>query len=1088
MALHLHVDSGLEALADRLASRLATVPADAFTPEVVVVPSDGVRVWLTHALAHRLGICANVRFVYPTRLIRDILGPAAALDRWQTGPLTWVVHSLLADDDVADALRARAIADLFDRYTLARPHMARRWSAGDTVGGTLGTLPEHQHWQPELWRRVQERLGGPSDAERFRTLVDDLQAGGLPPEVTLPPRVSMFSITSVQLPHLEVLAAVARHLDVDVYAPIVSPARWERIRAVVGEPLRHPVAREAGPVPRADHRLNRTWGRSAEEGHLLLLDAVTGAGSEGVVHPPTSSSAAPDSLLSHLQHAVATDTVPDGGVRHDHSIVWHRTFGPARQVEVLRDHLLHLLDERTAAGEPCFEPRDIVILTRDVETFAPIVESIFAGDPANGLAPIPVQVADRSLGADNPVATAGLALLGLLDGRFRIDEVVALLAHPFVAARFGLDAVGVDRLADLLVAANARWGLDAADQQRVLGTELGAFSIGDALDRLAVGAATAASGPDLGVGGVAPATDVVFDDLSVVGPAIEFLGVLQTAHERLSTPAPAPVWVSAFLDALGSLVAVPDERTILWRSVQRVVDDVHRAAELAGTTGLDTPVEPSEMAALVSAAISGSSTRPRFCTGRVTMSSLTALRGVPHRVVCLLGLDLGSEPGGFGGPDDLVSAAPCIGDRDVRSEYRAQMLDAVMSAGERLVITSTGFDVRTRAEIAPAVALSELLDAIGELLGHGLRPVDHPRQAWAESSFAPSPVAAGRPWSHDAGAARAALARRSQQGVVHDLPVLAAPDPEPLVAVADLRLSLTAPVRVFCQDRLGVYLRSDDHDEFDPLIPLTLGGLDRYAVRQQILDGVRAGSTVDDWGPFLRAAGDVPPVEFGDAAMQEGREAVQSLVDLLTQNGHTPQTIGTTLPISIPATAGRPSIEGEVNGVVVTDDSSTILDVRASLLKAAHVLDRIVDLVLARIAHPDRTWSAELYRYESDTPMLVRIDWVLPERAPDLLGLLLDQRANSLTTPVPFFPEVARYLAVDKQSSAETAWEGSDYLSGARTDPSNRMFFDIRRSEFGPQVLEAPVDRLWRVLLGSFSLMEIPLRVPGGRKKDKEWT
>ncbi len=63
----------------------------------------------------------------------------------------------------------------------------------------------------------------------------------------------------------------------------------------------------------------------------------------------------------------------------------------------------------------------------------------------------------------------------------------------------------------------------------------------------------------------------------------------------------------------------------------------------------------------------------------------------------------------------------CLGDRDRRSEQRAQFLDAVLSAGERLVICSTGFDVRTRAEIPPAVIVSELTEAVEVSIGALLR-------------------------------------------------------------------------------------------------------------------------------------------------------------------------------------------------------------------------------------------------------------------------------------------------------------------------------------------------------------------------------
>lgn len=1070
VGLSLHVDTGLEPLAERLAARLADVPADPFATEVVVVPGDGVRSWLTHTLARHLGITANIDFVYPARLVHDMLGPDSGLGRWGVGPLTWVIHSLLADDGRPDALRARTIADLFDRYTLYRPHMVRAWSAGNDVNGVGAPLPEHQRWQPALWRQVQERLGGPSDAERMRSLIEALRSGGVPDGVAPPPRVSMFGITSIPHPHLEVLTALSRHLDVAVFAPVVSPSRWARLADGDVAPLLHPMARDAAPIAAAAHRLNRAWARTGEEGHLLLLDAARDAG--GSVHPPTAShdGRAAGSLLEHLQHGIATDAAPAATATVDNSVVWHRTFGPARQVEVLRDHLLHLLAETDASGRPRFEPRDIAILTPDVERYAPLVESVFAGDPDNGLPAVPVQVADRSLGAENPIATAALALLSLLEGRFRVGDVTAFAAMPVVAARFGLDADGSERLGELLDAANARWGLDADDQTAAGFAPLGAFTLVDALDRLMVGAATAVAGPELVVGEVAAYSAVLHDDLEVLGAAGSLLDALRVAHEALTSPLPAAEWAGRLLDALHDLVEIDDERSFLWRGIDRVVNAVVESIGLAGPEAEGTPVDPAEMIGLLGVGLAGTSGRPRFDTGRVTLSSLTARRGVPHRVICLLGMDLESEPSGFGSPDDLVAASVCLGDRDARSEQRAQILDAVMAAGDRLIVCTTGFDVRTRAEVPSSVAVSELVDTLGELLGGAFVAIDHPRQAWSEAAFVPRPTVVAAPWSHDAGAAAAAIARREQSSTHPPVPRLTAATAEPVVRIADLRGALAAPVRTFCEDRLGVVVREAANEALDGRIPLDLGGLDGYEIRRRLLAAALAGDDVSTWVPHLRAAGDVPPLIHGDRALAEAVSEVQAVLDMVTADGHPIPLGGRTLAIAIAADGDRPRIEGDIVDVV----GSTIVDARASSFKTAHLLDRIVDLTLAHLAHPDIAWSAVLYRRRTSSSKRARITIALRDSsdAPELLAVLLEQRRRALTTPMPFFAELAEDLAAGRTGGAATSWTGSPKAPGERSRPWNRLFYDATFDELVRSTdLRSPIDELWtpimdRVVLG----------------------
>ncbi len=1060
VGLHLHVDTGLEPLADHLAARLADVPTDPFATEVVVVPGDGVRSWLTHALARRLGITANIEFVYPARLVHDILGPDAGLGRWGIGPLTWVIHSLFSDDGAPDALRARAVADLFDRYGLYRPHMANAWTSGGDVNGVLEPLSTHHEWQPQLWRRVHERLGGPTDVDHMRTLVDTIRADGLPVGARDLTRVSVFGITSIPQPYLEVIAALAHHVDVAIYAPVISPARWDQVRARSTDRLLHPVARDAIGIDPARHRLNRAWGRSNEEGHLLLLDMVRA--SQGEISAPFDRMAPNSTLLAHLRHGIANDQPPTGGIERDGTVVWHRTFGPARQVEVLRDHLLHLLD--IDGCQPALEPRDIAILTPDVERFAPLVESVFAGDPDNGLAAIPVQVADRSLGTENPIATAALAVLSLLNGRFRVDDVIDLVAQPAVANRFGLDGDAVDRIAQVLTMTNAKWGLDAADQAAAGVPVLSAFTLSDALDRAMVGALTGAAGPELGLGGIAPAGAVLFDDLEVVGAATSFLDALRVIHADLAQPLPAAVWVERFRAALHRIIAVDDDMTFLWRSVDRVLDGVAESVASAGTNAEATPVDPAEMMSLLASGLSNSAGRPRFDTGRATLSSLTALRGVPHRVICLLGMDLDSEPSGFGSPDDLVANAPCIGDRDARSEYRSQILDAVMAAGEVLIMCSTGFDVRSRAEIAPSVALSELIDTLSDLTGDDFPAIDHPRQAWSEPSFACHPIVSSQPWSHDAGAAAAAVARRAQRSTAPTVPVLAAGEPETEIRLTDLASALTSPVKAFCEGRLGVYLRERRDTIAEPHIPLSLGGLDAYAIRDRVLAAALDDVDPTEWSEYLRLAGDLPPGAYGTQALEEASAEVAAIVNLLRADGIALPLDRTTLPISIPASGDVGRIDGEVPDVMGT----VIVDARASSYKPGHLLDRILDLAALGVTYPDVAWSALIYRRARSTSDRSRVQVALrdAQAAATLIEIITGHRARALTTPVAFFPDLAEHLATGAVGEAAKKWTGRDDSPGERSKPWNRLFYDHTFDELMRATdLYAPVHDVWAPIM-----------------------
>ena len=83
---------------------------------------------------------------------------------------------------------------------------------------------------------------------------------------------------------------------------------------------------------------------------------------------------------------------------------------------------------------------------------------------------------------------------------------------------------------------------------------------------------------------------------------------------------------------------------------------------------------------------------------------MVPMRSVPHRVVCLVGLDDGVFPRvSTVDGDDVLARRPRTGERDLRSEDLQLFLDAIAAATDKLVITYTGHGEHTGAARPPAV-------------------------------------------------------------------------------------------------------------------------------------------------------------------------------------------------------------------------------------------------------------------------------------------------------------------------------------------------------------------------------------------------
>src|SRR5689334_6661344 len=210
MTVHIHRAETTGVLADGLADLLAEPTADPFVEEVVVVPARGVERWLTQRLSHRLGqgvrggdgVCAGVRFLNPHSLVAMLLDKERD-DPWDPDRLVWplldVVDASLGepwcaalaahlghgDDSEEGELRrsrrysvARRLAGLFAAYAVQRPSLVSDWRAGRDTDGCGGPVDVDLAWQPELWRRLVERVDAtPPDLRHTETLAR-LRAGG----------------------------------------------------------------------------------------------------------------------------------------------------------------------------------------------------------------------------------------------------------------------------------------------------------------------------------------------------------------------------------------------------------------------------------------------------------------------------------------------------------------------------------------------------------------------------------------------------------------------------------------------------------------------------------------------------------------------------------------------------------------------------------------------------------------------------------------------------------------------------------------------------------------------------------------------
>ncbi len=1124
-ALHVYRSNRTEALAAALASVLRAHPPPPFEPVEIVVGRSGMERWLRHRLAEQLGVCANVEFPFPAgridRIVSKVLGEEVERDQrppdpWAPEGLTWalleVLPGLVAEPGFEEVLGyvedwaapvdgkqyglAVQLANLFDRYVAYRPELARAWSAGEGAGLPGGS--EGLVWQHRLWRAVCDKLGEKQHrAERIHRAQLALERGEAAEGLDSPLRI--FGVSSLPPSWMRLLGALSKVTDVDLFLLCPSDQYWADLQRKVrgtevawltcdrdGEEIRGLGSEKGNPLLVSMGRLARDFQVVLEsqpddyEDQRLELFSDPGVGES-----PCALHCIQSDLLAARHPSDAPDREQRKLLPSDDSVQFHGCYGPTRQVEVLRDLLLGLLEDH-----PDLEPRDILVLTPDIEKYAPLITAVFSQGPSfrmrgddgvntgpegwglMGAPRIPFHVADLSVRRLNPVADALLRILEMADGRLAASSVVDLITLEPVRTRFGITAEELPTIEQWVTESGIRWGRDAAHRSQENQPEDLQNTWRFGLQRLLLGVVMADDDKLVaGAEGVVRPFDAMEGGQTLLlGRFVDFVNTVFAVLDRLREPRPLGKWIEMLSVVLDQCTEPPEGATWLERRVRESLEGIGKNGEAAGT-------QREVTLAAIRATLGGRFEEPspvtREQSGGVTFCALQPMRSVPYAVVCLLGMDEGVFPRKTEGlAFDLIRRHSRIGDRNPRDEDRFLVLEALLAARRHLVVLHTGRDARTNEARPPCVPVGELRDLVDQTFpepGPGLLPSEfltthHPLQAFSPKAFSPfyrnprNPDSA-RPWSFDRRLMAGAEAWRDKLDTRPPFfseieSVTPAADAQEEIPIERLIQFFKNPIEFLVKTRLGINLR-DEAKEISDREPIELGALESWQLRHALLrERVRQPELgrppVDpeerDAALLrkMRAGGTLPLGYAGDVIVEHEAELVDTmLAKSLVLPAGAREPVKPNDPVKLDVTLGNVRVTGQLSRVY----GDFLVDFQFAAKERPKYLAELWIPLLAWHATPESirqqspgrgvlvlgSWNkgktdVKLFGYEA------------PEDAGRMLAELVSLYLRGIHEPIPLFP----------LSSWEFAWRIRDHVR----DPT---FFDEGKPD-DPKLIHALRD------------------------------
>lgn len=1082
--LILHTSNQLDLLAEALARVVSAPLPSPFLPETVIVQSLATRRWLSLELARLHGICAHYAFPFLGDLVAQLVeqgsSPKEPDEKMSTELLAWKIDSLLPQcvtrkefAPVAKYLRdgdplkrfhlATRLANLFDQYRVYRPEMVSRWTAAKGAPGG------DEAWQAALWRELGEASG-------FDRALDRLRARGFKDatRLELPPRVSVFAPASLPPAYLELLFHLARVREVHLF--LLRPSREYRGNDPTAKQRARLGLSASGPA--TGNPLVTSWGKVDADLTDLLLETEerlgipikTGSENFEEVNSPNLLGILKSDILAAqnrgADHGDAIETAPRVAVSPgDRSLVLHACHSPMREVEVLYDQLLDCFETM-----PNLRPRDILVMTPEIEKYAPLIRGVF-GFPEKESMRIPYSLADRHPRSESLPIDTFLTLLELPGSRYTAPQIFALLGSRSFRRRFHFSDEDLSLIRDWIDETAIRWGIDAADRSRAGLPAFDANTWRHGLNRLLLGYAMEGRDKHL-FEGILPHDEVEGDGAEVLGRFISAAEALFRLTENFEHPRPLASWVEPLQQVIEQFLDPVGEDEL--RDVRFLRMTIERLRTLDEAMEAKPEIDFRLVRHHLTEQLATMEQRGTFFQGGVTFCALKPVRSIPARVVCLLGINDQVFPRRPQATQfDLMARAPRAGDASARQDDRFSFLETMLSAQEKLSISYVGRSAVHNKEIPPSVVVSELLDYLSQAFAFPEEKsakefllTEHPLHAFSPRYFS-SPGAGGRFFSYSE--ANAEASRSITAMGTPEMPLFIT-DALPQIEEPNRNLELRElidfwgnPARYFVRRRLGLTLRETGYCLSDNE-PFQLNPLEKYPIKQELL-----AEELDAEQPLssavFEARGLLPPGVIGELQLRSMRTEVQKLVSTVQSHiggGKKDE------PVSVDLRLETFSLSGKISSVY---GGRSVHFRTAKLNPKDHLRAWIEHLALCATVE-----SKELRTVLIGRDAAVTFSHVPSARAE--LQSLCELFWQGLTLPIPFFPASAMALveaelagARDPFAKARSKWNGLWRQEGEKddafiarcfevADPLDERFAKIARLVFNPMLQHGTREEL----------------------------
>ncbi|WWO98603.1 MAG: exodeoxyribonuclease V subunit gamma [Candidatus Dasytiphilus stammeri] len=851
---------------------------DPFSSEEIIVPSTSIIPWLERSITEQIGgITANIKFILPETFIWNMfvcmLPDIPSENQFSKEKIKWKIMaiiprmlnhpefhifkqylSIITSDNHQLFILATYLSELYYQYLIYRPEWLIQWEKKPCTK-IDNLIEKSQRWQVSLWheiisftKRLDQSISHianiyPCFLKKIRNLKNNSNCFYLPRRI--------FIFNNLRLPplYIRILEALSKHIDIHFFC--VNPCRhyWGdiNVNANTEETISNPIL--------------KSWGKLGRDNFYLLSQFEQTHEIDAFVDLK------PDNLLHTIQHDIleledyTSIDFTENWIKkkrlfnvNDNSIQIHISYSLQCELEVLQQQLHSLI-----LKDPSLTPNDIIVMVPDIDFYAPFIQAIFGN--TNSELYLPFHICDRSVNRIYPLVRSFISLLRIVEKNLSLDDIFSLLEIPALAMNFQISKENLADLHQILSESEKRIKADNSKNQIELFLEFNQNKLGTKLTE-----------------GIA-----------------EIYSKLSQWRELLLQPRVLDDWKPICSKMINDFFLIhngtnPEVIAVLtfikhkWYAILENAISCFNQDDVLPVHFLyeELLMQLNQMKVNIS-----------FMKNSINFCSLTSLRLVPFKVVCILGMNDGIYPRISSSISyNLIIHNPKIGDINQRDDDRYLFLETLLSAREIFYLSYIGSSIPGKIKKFPSLFINEILNYIvqsyywpndkGLELENSTNKIrNHLQHFHCKSTELENLIL--KNYDHNLISENFKINNMIlPKQVIHEL------------NVQNFLYFWQHPVRAFFNKRLGVKFSYPERSTINK--PFILDKLTHYQIKAKLLTTLIKGDNPNDLFALYRAKGLLPDGVFTEIIWQKEQDALDKLAQTIKKYYRTSET---SMPIDL---------------------------------------------------------------------------------------------------------------------------------------------------------------------------------------------